>query len=334
MTSSKNKRSLTGIQPSGEVHLGNYLGMIKPALERQKEYQCLYFIADMHALTTTKNASSIESNVLDLVATWLALGLDINKHLLYRQSDIPMVAEFAWYLSCVTGMGLLEKGHAYKDAQAQSKELNHGVFAYPVLMAADILMYDADIVPVGKDQKQHVEMARDIAGSFNAAYQANVIKLPEVKIEERVMVIPGLDGRKMSKSYGNHIPIFCDEKTLKQKIMSIKTDSTPLEAPKELKGTLVGDLFSLFASLAQCKDLETRLNKGGLGWGHAKEELFQIINSAIAETRARYADLRKDEKSLLKTLEIGAHKAFEISLPVINRVRNAVGFNTFPFRMG
>lgn len=327
------KRSLSGIRPSGTLHLGNYLGMIRPGIERQSDYECLYFIADMHALTTNRNAAQLRSQTFDIVASWLALGFDAAKHLMYRQSDIPFVAEFAWYLSCTTGLGLLEKSHAFKDAQAQSRDLNHGVFAYPVLMAADIVMYDADIVPVGKDQKQHVEMARDMAGSFNAQYNGAYIKLPEPVIDERVMTIPGLDGRKMSKSYDNVIPLFCDEKSLRKTVLAIKTDSTALEAPKVLKGTLISDLFALFASKERYEDLDKRLAAGGLGWGHAKDELFQAINDHVKEPRERYTKLRADENMLSKVLDDGARRAFKIAEPVLNRVREAVGFRPVPISL-
>lgn len=320
------KRSLTGIRSSGNVHLGNYLGTIKPAIAKQSEYDCLYFIADLHSLTSNKDAKAVFSQSYDVVATWLALGLDAKKHPPYRQSDVPMVTEFAWYLSCCVGFGFLEKGHAFKDSLAQDREVNHGVFAYPVLMAADILMYDPDIVPVGKDQKQHVEMARDMAGSFNATYGAELMKLPEVAVDERVMIIPGLDGRKMSKSYGNEIALFAEEAELKKKVMSIKTDSTALEAPKQLDGTLVGDLYKLFATSTEYQDLQSRLAQGGLGWGHAKAELFEMINREIKDARAEYFNLRKDEKHLESILSAGAKRAFDIALPVLNRVRRAVGF--------
>ncbi len=308
------------------MHLGNYLGMIRPALARQDDYQCLYFLADMHTVNTLRDASLMRAYSYDLVACWLALGFDHKKHILYRQSDVPMVAELAWYLSCCTGMGFLEKAHAYKDALAQQREVNHGVFAYPVLMAADILMYDPDIVPVGKDQKQHVEMARDIAGSFNALFGDGCLKLPEPRVQQEVMAVPGLDGKKMSKSYGNEIPIFCDEKTLKKLVMSIKTDSTALEAPKKLEGTLVSDFFSLFATPEKFQDLSQRLAAGGLGWGHAKEELFEVINAEFREPRERYQRLRSDEPHLEKVLQDGAQRAFGIGFPVLNRVRKAVGF--------
>lgn len=314
------------------MHLGNYLGAIKEGLKLQEEYECLYFIADLHSLTSNKDPKALREQSLDIAASWLALGLDPNKHLLYRQSDVPHVTEFAWYLSCVTGMGYLQKAHSYKDAIAQDKEVNHGVFAYPVLMAADILMYEPDLVPVGKDQKQHVEMSRNMAGSINALYGEELLKLPEPKINEDVMTIPGLDGRKMSKSYDNVIPLFSTEKALRKKLMSLVTDSTGLEEPKELDGSTVGDLFKLFASNEQYQDLKGRLAEGGLGWGHAKEELFQAINSEVAEARARYFDLRADEDGLNGILASGKEKALAIGLPVLNRVRDAVGLPPSPIR--
>ena len=320
------KRSLTGIRPSGNPHLGNYLGMIKPALARQSSYECFYFIADMHSLTTMKDPSLMKSFTYDLVATWLALGFDHKKNVMYRQSDLPQVTELAWYLSCCTGMGFLEKAHAYKDAASADKDVNHGVFAYPVLMAADILLYAPDIVPVGKDQKQHVEMTRDMAGSFNAAFEKQVLKLPEPVIEESVMSIPGLDGRKMSKSYHNEIPIFCSQADLKKLVMSITTDSTPLEAPKTLAGTLIADLYKLFASETQYKDLDQRLAAGGLGWGHAKLELFELIDAHLAKQRDNYMDLRKDVPALEAILQEGAAKAKTVADKVLKEVRESVGF--------
>lgn len=319
------KRALTGIRPSGDLHIGNYLGTIKPALELQKEYTCTYFLADMHALTTNKDPKLVNEYTLDIAASWLALDLDTDKHTLFRQSDVPMVTELTWYLSCNVGFGFLEKGHAFKDNQAQNKDVNVGVFSYPVLMAADILLYDTDIVPVGKDQKQHVEMARDMAGSFNAIY-GDVLHLPKVVIREEVMTIPGLDGRKMSKSYNNVIPLFAPEKKLRKKVMAITTDSTPMEEPKNLKGTLLGDLFKLYATKDEFNDLEKRLNAGGLGWGHAKDELFQAINREIAEKREKYFEFRNDNEFLEKELKKGKEKALEVAIPVMNRVRKAVGF--------
>ena len=324
MTTNK-KRSLTGLKVTGNLHLGNYLGTLLPALELTKTYDCIYFIADLHSLTTQRDGNALATQTLDQVATWLALGLDTDKHTLFRQSDVTEVTEFAWYLSCVTGLGLLEKAHAYKESLAKGLEINHGTFAYPVLMAADILMYEPDVVPVGKDQKQHIELTRDMAGSLNALY-GDILKLPEALIDERVMIIPGLDGQKMSKSYNNEVPLFCDEKTLRKKIMSIKTDSTALEEPKTLKGSLVGDLYTYFGSAAQFDDLAGRLQKGGLGWGHAKEELFQVINEHIQEKRDRYNEFRKDEALLRKELRKGAEKAKALALPTLSRVRHALGF--------
>lgn len=325
------KRSLTGITPSGLVHVGNYLGMIRPALELQEEYECIYFISDLHSLTKLRDPALRKQYTFDLVATWLACGLDTKKNIMFLQSDVPMVTEFTWYLSCVTGFGLLEKAHAFKDAAAKSQEVNHGLFSYPVLMAADIVMYDVDVVPVGKDQKQHVEMARDMAGSFNAIYGEDVIKLPTPVIREEVMIIPGLDGQKMSKSYNNAIPLFSTEKQLRKLVMSIQTDSTPLEEPKSLKGTLLGDFFKLFAGVDQTADLEKRLQAGGLGWGHAKQELFEAMNATLSEPRTRYEELRKDEAALRAELVQGAERAYAIARPILNRVREAVGLTVSPF---
>ncbi len=325
--SSTVKRSLSGIQPSGDVHIGNYLGMIKPAVEKQDDYQCIYFIVDFHALTSLHDAARLKCWTLDLVATWLACGLDVNRHILFRQSDVACVTELAWYLSCVTGVGFLERSHAYKDKVTKNIEPNHGLFAYPVLMAADILLYDVDIVPVGKDQKQHVEMARDMAGYFNTTFGngQEVLKLPKHVIQEDVMTIPGLDGRKMSKSYNNGIDLFATDKDTRKKIMGIATDSTPVEAPKVLRGTVLGQFFELFATPSQYADIEQRLAKGGLGWGHAKDELATLINSELSETRKLYQDIRPDEEKLKKVLAEGAEKARGIAFPVLDRVREAVG---------
>jgi tryptophanyl-tRNA synthetase len=322
--SSQKKRSLTGLKPTGNLHLGNYLGALKPALELSKSYDCIYFIADLHSLTQNRDPEALVRQTLDQVATWLAMGLDTDTHTLFRQSDVPSVTELTWYLSCVTGHGLLEKAHAYKDAVAKGLEVNMGTFSYPVLMAADILLYDTDIVPVGKDQKQHVEMARDMAGSLNATY-GELLKLPEPLIQEEVMTIPGLDGRKMSKSYNNEVPLFCDEKSLRKKLMSLKTDSTGLEEPKTLAGTSLGELFALFATKAQYDDLAARLAKGGMGWGHAKDELFVVINDHVKEMRDRYNEYRKDEALLRKELAKGAEKAQAVASQTIARVRHAVG---------
>jgi tryptophanyl-tRNA synthetase len=323
------KRALTGITPSGLIHIGNYLGAILPAIKLQEQYDCLYFISDLHALTKGPTPEALRSQTYDIIAAWIASGFDYKRNCIYRQSDLGFVTEFSWFLSCVTGNGLLEKGHAYKDALAQEKDPTHGLFSYPVLMAADIIMYDVDIVPVGKDQKQHVEMARDMAGSFNAKYGEGVLKLPEPLIDERVMTIPGLDGRKMSKSYNNTIPLFSPEKELRRLIMSIKTDSTPLESPKELAGTLVGQLYELFAAKEQHADLTHRLLKGGMGWGHAKEELFNVVNEQLKGPRAIFDQVRPDLDNLEKILKEGRERAFSLAEPVLNRARKAVGFGNF-----
>lgn len=319
------KRALTGIRASGNLHIGNYLGLVRPAMELTKTYECLFFIADFHALTTNRDPEALHRATFDQVATWLAFGFDVDSHIMFRSSDVPYVTELSWYLSCCTGFGLLEKAHAYKDSAAQQKEVNVGVFSYPVLMAADILLYDADLVPVGKDQKQHVEMTRDMAGSLNALFGAGLLKLPEVLISEEVMTIPGLDGRKMSKSYGNEIPLFCPPDTMKKLIMSIKSDSTPLEEPKTLAGSLIGDLYKLFSTPAQFSDLAARLANGGMGWGHAKQELFEVMNEHLSEPRARYQELRSDEGHLKQTLAKGAERADVIARETLKRVRYAVG---------
>jgi tryptophanyl-tRNA synthetase len=323
---STKKRALTGIQPSGQVHIGNYLGAIKPALELQNQYQCIYFVADLHALTSLKDGATLSNYTLELTATWLALGLDINNHIFFRQSDVPCVAEYAWYLSCFTGMGLLEKCHAYKDKVSQGKDASHGLFAYPVLMAADILMYDVDLVPVGKDQKQHVEVARDIAGSVNATYNKQIIKLPTPVLQENTMYIPGLDGQKMSKSYNNTIPLFATEKALEKLVMSIKTDSTGIEEPKALDGSLVGQLFGLFSSQTQYQDLKQRMLKGGMGWGHAKKELFGVINDHIKTPRIEFEKLKADPAYLLKVLATGTEKAKQIATLELQKLRDCFGF--------
>ncbi len=321
------KRALTGIRATGDLHIGNFLGAIKPAIGLQESFTCQFFIADLHALTNFRDPKKLAGNTLDQVATWLAAGFDAKRHFMYRQSDVPLVTELAWYLSCVTGVGLLEKGTSYKDALAKNKDVNHAILAYPVLMAADILLYDADVVPVGKDQKQHVEMARDMAGSFNAVFGEALLRPPQPHISENVMLIPGLDGQKMSKSYGNTIPVASTAAQLKKLIMSIPTDSTPLEAPKTLDGSLVGQFFSLFGSEAQYSDLSNRLATGGLGWGHAKAELVELMEGSLKPMRERFTEFRADEAALERILEEGASKARAIAYPVLDRVRAGVGLN-------
>lgn len=319
------KRALTGIRPSGDLHLGNLLGTIKPGLSLGDTHECFYFVADLHALTTMRSAKDLRRFSYDVAAAWISLGLDPKKHTLWRQSDCPEVTELAWYLSCVTGYGFLEKAHAFKDAQSNDREVNHGVFAYPVLMAADILLYDPDVVPVGKDQKQHVEMTRDMAGSWNALF-GETLKLPEVLIREEVMTIPGLDGQKMSKSYNNVIPVFAKEAELKKAVMSIVTDSTPVEAPKSMKGTLLGTFFEVCAPKETKGDIEAKLKAGNFGWGHAKLALFEVLNEILSPARKEYEALRADEKKLEAILLEGRDKAKSVASKVLGRVREAAGF--------
>jgi tryptophanyl-tRNA synthetase len=318
-------RILTGIRPSGDIHLGNYLGSIEPALKRQSDNECFFFLADLHTLTTLQDPLLLREYTLDITATWIACGLDISKHLLYRQSDIPFVTELSWYLSTVFGMGHLQKSHAYKDALNRGLEVNHAVFSYPVLMAADILLYDADIVPVGKDQKQHVEMARDMAGAFNAIY-GEILTLPEVFIEESVMTIPGLDGRKMSKSYGNVLPLFAGEKGLKTLFLSIPTDSSALEEKKSMRDTTLGALFQALSDTENLNAYEEKLLAGGFGWGHAKLALLEIFLKRFKDIRTTYFALRKDEGYLRSVLQQGGEKAYAIGRAKINSVRERLGF--------
>ena len=266
-------RSLSGIQPSGILHIGNYFGAIRQFVEFQNQYEGFYFIANYHALTSSPEGESLKRNTIEVVLDYLALGLDPEKSTLFIQSDVPEHTELAWILSNVTPMGLLERAHSYKDKTAKGIKPNLGLFTYPVLMAADILMYDPDIVPVGKDQKQHVEITRDIAIKFNETFDREVFKLPQDKILETVAVVPGTDGDKMSKSYGNVINMFLSRKEIKKQIMSIVTDSTPLEEPKNPDNNIT-KLYSLFASEAEVEQLKERFLAGNFGYGHAKNELL------------------------------------------------------------
>jgi tryptophanyl-tRNA synthetase len=320
------KRVLTGIQATGKVHLGNYLGAIKPALHFQSNHNCFFFIADIHALNSVHKKDSLVESTLDVAASWIASGFDYKNHLLYRQSDIPSVTELTWYLGVVTGMGLLQRSHVYKDATQKGKEVNFGVFAYPLLMAADILLYDANIVPVGKDQKQHIDIARDVAISFNAIY-GDVLILPQATIQNNVMTVPGIDGRKMSKSYGNEIPLFCSENELLKKIRSIKTDSSPLESSKDLKSSLIGELLSFFSSEDEFNEYNLKMLQGGIGWGHAKDHLYEIINQKLTPHRKVYIDLMNDKAQIMTILEDGRNKAKEHASRVLQRIRSAIGYS-------
>lgn len=321
------KRSLSGIKPTGFPHLGNYLGMIRPAIELQDEYESFYFAADYHALTTVKDPKALRDSVYELTSYFLAFGLDPEKAAFFRQSDVPEVTELTWMLSCVTHMGLLERAHAYKAAidEGKEKEINHGVFSYPVLMASDILIYDSDIVPVGKDQIQHVEMTRDMAQKFNSAFGSELLKLPEAKVRKDVAVVPGTDGRKMSKSYNNLIEPLLPPKKLRKQCMSIETDSTPLEDPKDPDNCNVFGLYKLFASASEIQEMRHNYEAGGYGYGHAKQALFEKLDEHFAPYREQYQELRADEEYLEEVLAHGAAMVRPVVEQVMDRVRSATG---------
>lgn len=321
------KRSLSGIKPTGSPHLGNYLGMIRPAIDLQDEYEAFYFAADYHALTTVHDPQAMRASVYELTAYFLAFGLDPQKSAFFRQSDVAEVCELTWLLSCVTHMGLLERAHAYKAASSEGreKEISHGLFSYPVLMAADILIYDSDIVPVGQDQIQHLEMTRDMAQKFNAAFQVDALKLPVAKVQAEVATVPGTDGRKMSKSYGNLIEPLLPSKKLRKQCMAIATDSTPLEAPKDPDTCNVFTLYKLFATPAEIAQMRQNYLGGGYGYGHAKQALFEKLDAYFSPYRDEYERLRADEGYLEEVLERGAQRVRPAVNQVMERVRRAAG---------
>ena len=317
-------RSLSGIKPSGTPHLGNYLGMIKPALKLQETHESFYFIADYHALTTLRDPGLLTEYAHDLTAIFAALGMDFEAHTFFRQSDLPEVTELTWLISCVAPKGLMDRAHAFKDAQAKDQDVNMGVYCYPVLMAADILLYDSHVVPVGKDQKQHLEITRDIAQRFNHLYGETFV-VPDALIEEQVAVIPGLDGQKMSKSYNNVIPLFAPEKQLRKAIMKIQTDSTPVEDPKDPEQCNVFALYSCFANDAEKATLAKRYRAGGMGYGEAKQACFERINAELGPARERYLELRADTAQLEGILEAGRDKARAVARGVLSRTRERMG---------
>ena len=329
------KISLTGIKPTGELHIGNYFGSIKPALELAKEYDARYFIADYHALNSMKNPAELESTIRHVAAGWLACGLDPEKVIFYRQSSIPEVFELTAFLMAFTAKGLMNRAHAYKAAVQVNNEkdddpdagINMGLFTYPVLMAADIIIFDSDIVPVGKDQVQHIEMAQDIAQSVNANYGKQVLKIPQAFVQEDVAVVPGLDGRKMSKSYNNVIPLFAPEKTLRKTIMRIVTNSQSVLEPKDPDTCQIFKLYKLFADTQEQETLASRYRAGGMGWGDAKEELFRVVNRCLSPIRGRYDAIMADIPLLEKTLEHGALKARPIAAAIVKRFRKAAGID-------
>lgn len=318
-------RILTGLQPSGKLHIGNYFGAMKPAVELQHEGEAYYFIADYHAMTSGGDSQLLRSNVRELAIDFLACGLDPEKAFFYRQSDVPEVNELAWILSTVCPMGLLERCHSYKDKVAKGISANHALFAYPVLMAADILLYDANLVPVGEDQKQHLEVTRDLVGKINESYGDGTLVLPEARIRGDVAKVPGLDGQKMSKSYNNTIPIFGEPKKLRKLVMKIETDSTPVEEPKSTEGSIILDLYRFFASESEQAQMRADFEAGGFGYGDFKQRLFDAYWDYFAPMRERREELEKDEALVNRVLQAGAKQARQEADKVLTRIRKAVG---------
>ncbi len=326
------KIALTGIKSSGKPHIGNLLGAILPALDLTKDHDARYFIADYHALTTVKDKKLMQDQIYDIAATWLAAGLNPEEVVFYRQSDIPEVFELAWILSCMTPKGLLNRAHSYKDSVDKNIKkgndpddgVNCGLYYYPVLMAADILAFNTNVVPVGQDQKQHLEITRDMAQAFNQTY-GEVLTIPDVLIQEEVKTIPGIDGRKMSKSYNNVIPIYVPPKQLKKAINQIVTDSKGVEESKDPDKCNLFSIFSHFASQARSFIVRKQYIEGGLGYGELKKELFEMIDSSVADGRDKYESLMTDRKQIDKILADGAKKARNIAIPLLQEVRKAIG---------
>lgn len=319
------KTILSGITPSGKLHLGNYFGAIRQHIQMQEEGDAFYFIANYHSLTSITDGDEIRENTLDIALDYLALGLDPEKCTFFTQSDVPQVTELAWILGTFCPVSLMEKGVAYKDKVAQGMSPNIGLFTYPILQAADILIYDSDLVPVGQDQKQNIEICRDLAGKLNHAYDSELLKLPEEHIVKSVAVVPGIDGQKMSKSYGNTIGIFDEGKTLKKKVMSIETDSTPLDEPKDPESCNVFALIKLFADEETKEEIAGKYRAGGYGYGHAKKELLGMITDYFAEARERRKELQKNEDYMIDVLKEGGKKARERAETVMKPVREATG---------
>jgi tryptophanyl-tRNA synthetase len=317
-------RFLTGIQPTGIPHLGNYFGALRPAVSHQEKGEAFYFIADYHALTTVQNPVLLREYNQRVALDFLACGLDPTRACLFLQSDVPQVTELAWILSTVTPMGLLERCTSYKDKIGHGFSASHGLFAYPVLMAADILLYDSDVVPVGRDQKQHLEVTRDIVIKFNEAY-GEVFKLPEPLIQEQTAVVPGVDGQKMSKSYQNTLDIFAEEKALRKRVMAIVTDSTPVEAPKDAAGSTILAIYRLVAPPEDAERMEAAFRAGGTGYGDFKKRLFEALWEYFAPMRARRAEILAQPGYVDDVLAHGARQARAAAGHVMNRVRAAVG---------
>ncbi len=325
-------RILTGIQSTGTPHLGNLLGAILPAIEmaKQSSEEAFLFIANMHSLTQIKDATKLKSNTLSTAAAWLACGLDTEKACFYRQSDVPEVTELAWYLNCCFPFSRLSLAHSFKDKSDRLEDVNAGLFTYPMLMAADILLYDAQWVPVGKDQLQHLEMARDVASRFHAAYGETFV-LPEAKLQTDTQYVLGTDGSKMSKSKDNTIDIFLPEKKLRKQVMSIATDSTPMEAPKNPDSCTVFSLYSLIANESEIAKMRTNYEAGGFGYGHAKQALFEAIIERFAEARIQFDTYMQQPDMLEEQLQKGAEKARRAAHEVLQRVRKNIGFSPKSF---
>ena len=318
-------RILSGIQPSGALHIGNYFGMMRPAIELQEKGEAYYFIANYHSMTSLFDPEVRRKNTLDVALDFLACGLDPQKSVFFRQSDVPEVTELSWILTTLTPMGLLERCHSYKDKLAHGISPNHGLFAYPVLMAADILIYDSNVVPVGRDQKQHVEVTRDIAIKFNQQYGETFV-VPEPQIRDEVAVVPGVDGQKMSKSYGNTVEIFGDEKAMRKKIMSLVMDSRPLAEPKpDADKNIAIQLLKLVAPADVAADIENRLRAGGFGYGDLKKALFEHYWNFFAEPRQKRAELAGNLDYVNSVLRDGANRAKAVATNVLTRARKASG---------
>ncbi len=320
-------RILTGLQPSGKLHIGNYFGAMEPAVKLQEEGEAFYFIADYHAMSSTADPSALRENVKELALDFLACGLNPEKAFFFRQSDVPQVNELAWILSSVCPMGLLERCHSYKDKLARGLSANHALFAYPVLMAADILLYDANLVPVGEDQKQHLEVTRDLVGKINDLYGSETLVLPEARIRDEVAKVPGLDGQKMSKSYNNTIPMFGAQKKMRKLVMKIETDSTPVEAPKPTENSIIIDLYRFFASESEQAQMKADFEAGGFGYGDFKQRLFDAYWEYFTPMRERRTELEADESYVNQVLTDGAERAREEASKVLTRVREAVGLS-------
>jgi tryptophanyl-tRNA synthetase len=333
------KVSLTGIKPTGEPHLGNYIGAVKPALTLAQEYEALYFIADYHALTTVRDPQLLRHYTRSVASTWIAAGLDPDRVVFYRQSDIPEIFDLTWIMSCMTSKGLMNRAHAYKAARDRNEEsgktdldagINMGLYNYPVLMAVDILIMEADVVPVGRDQVQHVEIAADIAGAFNHIYGDSFkFKIPQADVPdvETGRTLPGVDGRKMSKSYDNTIPLFCGEAQLKKLVRRIPTDSTPVEEPKDPDSSNVFQILDQFAAPEIAAETRRQLREGGMGWGELKNQLFEVLNTQLSPLRERYDALMDPDSELDALLAAGAEKARKRAVSVLTKVRKAIGID-------